>query len=406
MTDMPWTPDFETYPINARIRDAVSSDDAITLTWDDGLRSSYDLYLLRENSPEPTTIHPLSRELHMSILDLPEALRVERLGVTDDGVLEVKWGHSKITSRYHPGWLRSHAWFEDQPQTALPALTPYTLWDADCLQQPPSQPGIDTLEQPPLFLTWLETISEYGIARLRGLPDEDGLLEKIASRVGTLRESNFGRIYEVRIKHDPDSNAYTSVELPQHIDLPTREQPPGLQFLLCRVNSTSGGEGIYVDGFRIAQILREEHAEDFRALCEIPWVFNSRSPDFDYRSQRPVIALNADGSYAEIRFNAWLRAPLKAPLEQQHRAYRAFRCFARYAQDPALQLSFRYEPGDLLAFDNRRILHGRKAFSATGGDRLLEGVYMDRDELASRIRILRRTFGGQPSSVPHHPHGA
>jgi gamma-butyrobetaine dioxygenase len=53
-------------------------------------------------------------------------------------------------------------------------------------------------------------------------------------------------------------------------------------------------------------------------------------------------------------------------------------------------MQFRYEPGDLLAFDNRRVLHGRAGYEAKGGTRFIEGIYSDRDELYSRIRTLRR----------------
>ena len=47
-------------------------------------------------------------------------------------------------------------------------------------------------------------------------------------------------------------------------------------------------------------------------------------------------------------------------------------------------------PGDVLAFDNRRILHGRDGYTEGTGQRFLRGCYGERDELHSRIRILRR----------------
>ena len=53
-------------------------------------------------------------------------------------------------------------------------------------------------------------------------------------------------------------------------------------------------------------------------------------------------------------------------------------------------MTIRYQPGDLLAFDNRRILHGRAGYQAKGGTRFIEGIYSDRDDLYSKIRILKR----------------
>ena len=38
--------------------------------------------------------------------------------------------------------------------------------------------------------------------------------------------------------------------------------------------------------------------------------------------------------------------------------------------------------------DNHRVLHGRTAFDADSGRRHLQGCYVDRDELRSRLRVL------------------
>ncbi|MDE0750293.1 MAG: TauD/TfdA family dioxygenase, partial [Acidimicrobiales bacterium] len=42
--------------------------------------------------------------------------------------------------------------------------------------------------------------------------------------------------------------------------------------------------------------------------------------------------------------------------------------------------------GQLMAFDNQRVLHGRTA--CTTGARHLQGCYVDKDSLHSRIRVL------------------
>ena len=47
-----------------------------------------------------------------------------------------------------------------------------------------------------------------------------------------------------------------------------------------------------------------------------------------------------------------------------------------------------FAAGDLLCFDNERVLHGRTAFH--GGERLLQGCYADRDGLRSTLALLRR----------------
>ena len=52
----------------------------------------------------------------------------------------------------------------------------------------------------------------------------------------------------------------------------------------------------------------------------------------------------------------------------------------------------------MVGFDNRRILHARTAFDPGTGYRRLQGCYLDRDELHSRIRILDRRLRARDMS--------
>ena len=387
MTDtrLPWTPDFDVYPTDPALRTAEIADTAVALTWADGRTSLHHAHWLRENSPDPETVHPLSREMAISPLDLPDDLHPQSVAVEDGGALRVAWSHGGHVSRYHPGWLRAHAWFDE----AEPEPSP-VLWSAAELSRPPTCDGPRALSENAVFLDWLLALRDSGIARLEGLACEDGLLERLVTRVGPIRETNFGRTYTLFIKDDPDSNAFTAAGLALHMDLPTRECPHGLQFFYCRENTTTGGEGLFVDGYRIAEDLRAEERAHFDALSGVVWEFNNRAKDCDYRARGPVVALDDAGRVSGIRLTPWLRAPLKAPLAEQERAYRSVRAFMRRSQDPAYQMLLRYRPGDLVAFDNRRVLHGRRAYDAQGGRRHIEGAYADRDDLQSRIRTLGR----------------
>ena len=384
---LPWTPDFDVWPCTHKITSAHVAGNAVCVCWDDGLECEFHSFLLRENSPDESTIHPLSRESVISPLDLPEDISARRVRVDDVGALEVEWSHGGHVSRFHPGWLRAHAWFGE---TAPDDDDSRILWNGEEQPEPPTFDGNDALARSEIFLAWLEALRDYGVARLRGLPLQDRLLEEIVTKIGVVRETNFGRMYTLAIKDDPDSNAFTAAPLPQHIDLPTRECPPGLQFLYCRANTTSGGKGIYADAYRIAEDMRREEPAHFQSLIADVWEYNNRAKTTDFRAAGPVVELDAGGRVASVRYNTWLRAPMKAPLQTQARAYKAYRAFAARAQDARYQMTFNYRAGDLLAFDNRRALHGRKGYDVNGGERFIEGIYADRDDLHSRIRILRR----------------
>jgi gamma-butyrobetaine dioxygenase len=123
----------------------------------------------------------------------------------------------------------------------------------------------------------------------------------------------------------------------------------------------------------------------------VPWQWANRSKVSDYRWSCTPIVLDRSGTVVEVRVGNWLRAPLVADFADVEAAYAAYRRLFEltYRDDLAVRVSF--ASGDLMAFDNRRILHGRDAYAAGDGGRWLRGCYSERDELDSRIRILERT---------------
>lgn len=385
---LPWTPDFESYAVEHKLETATVNDDVVSLRWSDGRESQHHAFWLRENSPDPETIHPLSREMLLDPLDIPCDIAPAVARLRTDGALEIEWTNGGPVSAYHPGWLRAHAFFGDtMPEHVNGSMQ---LWKAATLPEPPTFHGAEALADPSVYTQWLEALRDYGVARLQGLPVAETTLEEVVGRIGTIRESNFGRTFDVVVKNDPNSNAYTPAALVQHMDLATRELPPGLQFLFCRENSTIGGEGVFTDGFRVAADMQREERDHFEALRSIPWEFKNRARESDYRAIGPVFAYDPNGEIVEVRYTPWLRAPLKAPADVQRRAYTAVRAFMERNRDPAYQIRLSYRPGDLLAFDNRRVMHGRASYDAEGGMRHLHGCYMDRDDLLSCIRTLRR----------------
>ena len=127
-------------------------------------------------------------------------------------------------------------------------------------------------------------------------------------------------------------------------------------------------------------------AFDVLAGTRVPCRFFDR--ECDIRIHKPVITLDHAGAIQEIRFNAHLVDLIDLPLETVDAWYRAYRAFMRLTRDPAFRLSFRMAAGEMTAFDNRRILHGREAFNPATGNRHLHGCYVDRVEFDSRMRML------------------
>jgi len=59
-------------------------------------------------------------------------------------------------------------------------------------------------------------------------------------------------------------------------------------------------------------------------------------------------------------------------------------------REPRFQLKLQLPEGEIVVFDNQRILHGRTAFSSARHARHLRGCYLTRDSVYSGAALLRR----------------
>lgn len=57
-----------------------------------------------------------------------------------------------------------------------------------------------------------------------------------------------------------------------------------------------------------------------------------------------------------------------------------------------MNIEFRLEPGDMISFNNRRVMHARRHFDLKGGHRHLQGAYIDWDEFYNRYRVLHLKY--------------
>ncbi|RBJ83737.1 gamma-butyrobetaine dioxygenase [Pseudomonas sp. MWU12-2534b] len=379
--------DYRRYPLISPLSAVQLLPDRVQVRWGDERLSPFHHQWLRDNCPCAECVYSVTREQVLEIVDVPEDLGCLGARIDSQGCLCLDWsdGHQ---SRFDPGWLRAHAYDRQSREERRANQAQRQLWDSQL--QLPVFDYQALMEDSKALLQWLLALRDIGLTQVRGAPTEPGSLALIARRISFIRESNFGVLFNVQSKADADSNAYTAFNLPLHSDLPTRELQPGLQFLHCLVNDATGGESIFVDGFAIADALRREDPDAFRALCEIPVEFRNKDRHSDYRCLAPIIALDALGEVAEIRMANFLRGPFDTTEQQMPRLYRAYRRFIGLTREARFRVIRRLDPGQLWCFDNRRTLHARNAFDPASGARHFQGCYIDRDELLSRILVLQR----------------
>ena len=265
-------------------------------------------------------------------------------------------------------------------------------WDAE-LQDNIHRAGWDKIFKTSEVLgEWLAAVRASGVAVLHSLSTKPGSLCDVAELFGFLRETNYGRWFEVRSEINPSNLAYTNLGLQAHTDNPYGDPVPTLQLLACLENSIEDGNSIVVDGFKVAEKLKSEHSGAFDLLSKY-------CADFDYsgsegvrlRARKPMNELAPDGQLIAVRFNNRSSAPyMDIPFEDMEAYYDAYRKFVEIVELPEMQVSFNLSPGDLFIVDNTRVLHLRNAFSGSG-TRWLEGCYADLDGLYSTLAYIEET---------------
>jgi gamma-butyrobetaine dioxygenase len=370
---------------------SVSHDaSGVTLEWDDGRRSRFRALWLRDNCACVQCRHPKALERTHTFVD-HAGPTVTAAALGPDQSLEVRFraGEEAIhTSRYTKAWLRT---YDPEARATRPTRRAPDLWGADIATRLPSVDYASYMQTDGGLRAWIEAVQAQGIVLLRGVPPVPGALRAVARRIGAVRPTNFGESYDVVSMPNPNASAYTAMGLELHTDLANWRTPPDVQLLSCVKSTVRGGESVFADGFRVATDLRAAEPHAFELLSRWPLEFRFHDESCDIRTNAATFELDRDGQLAGVRFNNWLRGPLAAPDDIVGPLYVALGTFWGMLRDEKYRLNLRLEAGDLVAYDNHRILHGRAAFDPTTGERHLQGCYLYGDDVDSALRLLDRS---------------
>jgi len=360
---------------------------ALTLRWPNGASTHLDSLWLRDNRREDRDPH--SGQRLIDILDLPPAPRI-RAAAWQGDALHVTWEDEPRGASFALEWLTLQA---AGPQRQRPELQ-RRLWlegaSMDAARDFAWLPYERLRREPKARLEWMTALLQQGMAFLSEVPcTESGLLDAMAP-LGQVSATNYGLAFDVRSVPQPENLAYSDLGLGLHTDNPYREPVPGFQSLHALLTTTEGGDSLLADGFALAEHLRATDPRSFELLTRTRVPFHYRSREADLYAERPLIQLDCEEGIAAVHYNNRSIAPLPPDAAGSGEFYAAYRRFAALLREPRWQVRYRLRDGDLVMFDNQRVLHGRTAFSSARQPRHLRGCYLSRDSVYSAVGLLRR----------------
>ena len=370
-----------------KISKVLKNGSGLNIEWTDGKKSNFNFMWLRDNCP--LDMDEDTRERTFNILEVSENIHPKNYKINLDGKLEIEWSEGNHTSFYDPKWLRKNCYTLKEKY-----VSPYQLWDSK-LNSNLESISIDyenIMQSDEALIQWLNLLHEKGFSIVKNSPTEKKSALPLLNRISHIRETFFNTPFEVISIPKPNNLAYTSKRLVNHMDLPYYELPPGYQFLHCLVNNAEGGMSRAVDGFFVADYLRNNDPETFKTLTRVPAVFVNR--DYTQNKKRlyhaQEITLNKDGDYNDIRFSVPTMGIMDCSPEDMDKFYKAHHKFGKLLHDKRFMVEFKLKEGDIFCFNNRRVLHGRTEYDPNTGHRHLQGYYLDRDEIISRLHYLNK----------------
>ena len=357
---------------------------------------------LRANCPCAGCQDPGSGQRLVAVTDLPADVTVAGVQASD-GAVEVIFGPDGHRAVFAAGWLARYGDRGPDGQDDDRTEDAKCLWAAaDLGGGIPQGWWPRYLADPEHRSACLSAVLTHGVVVLHEVPCEPGAVLAVARSLGYVRETNYGRLFDVRAEPAAANLAFTRLPIAPHTDNPYRDPVPTVQLLHClHAAADGGGDSTFTDGFRAAAVLRRQDPAAFTCLTVTPVTFAYADAAAVLRATGPMIGLDPRGRIRQIRLNGRSLAPVRLPTAQARAFYAAYRAFAGLAAGPDAMVTARLAPGDCVIFDNTRILHGRTAFAdgrgggASTGRRHLQGCYADLDGLASAVAVLARDQAGR-----------
>ena len=361
-----------------QLKNISLTNDGLNIEFQNGAKDCFPYIWLRDHCKDIENWDERSNQRKLFTALVDPNIKIEETKIIEDNKkIEVKWPDMNKSVHYSGDFLYKNS-LENISSNSGEAL-----WDKQSINKAKLEIKFDELEKNEGFKNLLQTIKTYGFSIINNCPTEMKTVEDIANKIGYVRNSIFGDLWSFESNTEMADSAYTQEELRPHTDGTYNHDAPGLQLLLCCEYEAEGGESIMVDGFKIAKILRENHGTSYNILSEIDIPGRYFGDGVELIAKRPVFKFR-NKKLIQVSFNNYDRGDFRLPNNKINDFYTAIRAFDKLANAKEMQWRQILKPGQLLIFNNWRVLHGRSEFS---GKRKMSGCYINKEDFESVCRM-------------------
>jgi len=286
-------------------------------------------------------------------------------------------------------WLEPYTGFQHAP---APSMDLKKLWKNKNLpDQFQHRDTTSCMSDPEANLELLQCLMKHGVVILDDVPpapDASVLLKFAYDCLGGMQkdpardEPNWviqkkDAAQSVSYAQEKRLNNHTDQSVPAH----------GIPALLLVVNYIEGtGVNTLVDGYAVAEALRERDPDAFRLLSTYS---NSQERDFVrsrvdsvqegtqsllIQTKQPIIQTNIDGEIIRLQYNEVFRTPSTIPFDKFEDWYRAYLKFNDMIHGEEFQVEVPVGKGQMLLLDNWRVLHGRAGGKSSPSRKIMGGT--------------------------------
>lgn len=240
-----------------------------------------------------------------------------------------------------------------------------------------------------VYRSAMKALFTYGLFFLLDVPGSEESVKNIAAQIGVIQNTFYGSTWDVVSKPNAENVAYTNSYLGLHQDLLYMRTVPRIQILHCLSNTCDGGESLFGDGYQAKAQFRRRHPQYMQALKERGVLYGYNKGGNMYEQSRPTFS----------RGGIWWSPPFQSHFQADNLTLEAMELYSQWREGTRLLkdiiedeeniYQYKMQAGDCVVFDNHRILHGRRAFDTSSGERWLKGTYVDMDSFLSKTSSLQ-----------------